>query len=105
MSEGMDKPKLYSSLFMNLILSFHSAAMQQMGKLKNPLTDKVERNLEQAKMSIEMLDMIKAKTAKNLSEEEERFLNHLTSEVKLNYVEELNKDEAAPEKDEEVSEE
>jgi len=92
--DSKDLKQRQSSLFMNLILSFHSASMQHLGKIKSPVSGKIERDLAQAKMSIDMLDMIQAKTSKNLSEEEDKFLRHLISEAKLNYIDELNKDRA-----------
>jgi len=79
------------ALFLQLILTFQTAAMQQMGKIKNPLTDKIEKNLEQAQMSIDMLDMLKAKTKGNLSDEETRTLDRIITELKLNYIDELEK--------------
>lgn len=78
-------------LFVQLISSLHGAALMQMGKVKNPATEKLERNLEQAEMTIEMLDMLKAKTQGNLSPEEERFFTTVISELKLNYVDEKAK--------------
>ncbi|MCH8927826.1 MAG: DUF1844 domain-containing protein [Candidatus Marinimicrobia bacterium] len=99
MSETENK---LDQLFMNLVLSLHSAAMQQMGKLKNPITDKVERNLGQAELSIDMLDMIKKKTEGNLSEEENKFLKQMLNELKMNFMDEKNKGEEKP--PEEVSE-
>lgn len=99
MSETENK---LDQLFLNLVLSLHSAAMQQMGKLKNPMTDKVERNLEQAELSIDMLDMIKKKTEGNLSEEENKFLKQMLNELKMNFMDEKNKGEEKP--PEEVSE-
>ena len=53
-------------LFTQLLYIFYSTAMVALGKLKNPATDKVERNLEQASQSIDMLELIKAKTINNL---------------------------------------
>jgi len=47
--------------------------------------------LNQAKQSIEMLEMLKAKTLNNLSEDENSALNTLLTEVRLNYIDELNK--------------
>jgi len=79
-------------LFMQLILTFQGAAMQQMGKIKNPLTDKIERDLTQAAISIDMLDMIKQKTAGNLTKEEQQLIDHILSELKLNYVDELDRE-------------
>lgn len=83
-------------LFMNLVLSLHSAAMQQMGKLKNPMSDTIERNLGQAEMSIDMLDMVKKKTEGNLSEEENKFLTQMLNELKMNFMDEKNKGEDIP---------
>jgi len=83
-----------TSLFSGLVLMIHAAAMQQMGKVKNPATDKVERNLEQAQMSIDMLDMIAAKTKGNLTKDEDQFLQRLTHELKLNYVDEKHKSQS-----------
>ena len=83
-------------LFLNLVLSLHSAAMQQMGKLKNPMTDTIERNLGQAELSIDMLDMIKKKTEGNLGEEEDKFLTQMLNELKMNFMDEKNKGEDMP---------
>ena len=78
-------------LFIQLMLIFHQNAMMAMGKLKNPVTDKVERDLSQAKQSIDMLEMIKEKTHNNLSPELLRTLEHTLTELRLNYVDETNK--------------
>jgi hypothetical protein len=88
--ENSEKNKL---LFTQLILMLHGAGMQQMGKVKNPLSDKIERDLTQAQFSIDMLDMIKDKMRGNLNTEEERFLQSLLQELKLNFVDEVNKDQ------------
>ena len=79
-------------LFMQLIMQNQQLAMMSMGKLKNPMTDKIERNLEYAKFAIDTLDMLKEKTKGNLSDYEERFLTEVIRELKLNYVDEVNKD-------------
>ena len=82
-----------SALFTQLILIFHTAAMQHLGKIKNPLTDKIERSLVHAQSAIDMLDMLKERTKGNLSTEEERFLSMVLQELKLNYLDEKNKPE------------
>ena len=87
----MNEEEKQNALFVSLLLMFHSAAMQYLGKVKNPATDKVERNLEQAQGIIDMFDMLKAKTKGNLTEEESRFLSNLAQELKLNYVDEAAK--------------
>ncbi len=81
-------------LFGSLVMMFHAAGMQQMGKVKNPATDTLERNLEAAQMSIDILDMLQAKTKGNLTAEEEKFLQNMLKELKLNFVDEAAKDKA-----------
>jgi hypothetical protein len=65
--------------------------MQALGKMKNPLTGKIEKNLEQARQSIEIIEMLKAKTANNLSPESAKALDNFLAEIRLNYVDEMNK--------------
>jgi hypothetical protein len=81
----------YRALFSQLVIIFHTAAMQHMGKLKNPLTDKIERSLVHAQSAIDMLDMLKNRMKGNLSNDEERFLATVLQELKLNYLDEINK--------------
>ena len=79
-------------LFIQLLYIFHASAMQSMGKLKNPVTDKVERDLAQANQSIEMIEMLKEKTKGNISEELSRAVDAFLTELRLNYVDEVAKD-------------
>jgi hypothetical protein len=79
-------------LFLGLVHSFQSAAMQQMGKIVNPFTQQIERDLPQAHLSIEMLRMLEARTSGNLTTEEARFLAHVLRELQLNYVMELEEE-------------
>ena len=78
--------------FIQLVLMFQTAALQQMGKLQNPLTQKIERDLSQARFSIDMLEMIQNKTRNNLSENEKKFLEHTLFELRMNIVDEMSKD-------------
>jgi hypothetical protein len=87
----METDQKNQMLFTELVLMFHTAAMQQMGKIRHPATGKIERHLESAQNSIDLLDMLQAKTRGNLSGEEERFLKQVVQELKLNYVDELQK--------------
>lgn len=89
--QSMTDEEKHNALFVSLLLMFHSAAMQYLGKVKNPATDKIERNLEQAQAMIDMFDMLKSKTKGNLNAEEEKLLSNLAQELKLNYVDEASK--------------
>ena len=87
-----DSEKQMDMNFFQLVLSLQVSAMQLMGKIASPITGKVERDMGQAKVSIDMLEMISVKTKNNLSAEEDRFLNNILFELRMNYVDEINKD-------------
>ncbi len=94
-----------AELFFTLILNFQSSAMIGMGKVMNPFTQKVTRNLAEAQFSIDILDMLLEKTKGNLTKEEETYLQRTLTELRLNYIDELKKDEKTQkEKIEEKSE-
>jgi len=86
-------------IFIHVVTMFTQQAWMAMGKLKNPMTDKMERNLQEASFFIDILDMMKKRMAGNLSDDEEKFLESSLSSLKMNYLEESNKPE--PEKSEE----
>jgi len=92
--DANEKHRLY---FEQMVFLFQSAALQHMGKLKNPASDKVERSLPEAQFMIDMLDMIQTRTKGNLGPDEERLLTTVIKELKLNYVDEMNKPDPAPE--------
>ena len=59
---------------MYLVGTFQSSAWVALGKVKNPMTDKLERNLKQASFYIDLLDMMQTKMEGNLTEYEEQVL-------------------------------
>jgi len=89
--ENLTPEQKQQALFMQLVIMFQQAAWSHLGKVPNPMTEKIERDLEQARMSIDMLDMLKTRTKGNLSNDEDRLLELALRELKLNYVDELDK--------------
>lgn len=79
-----------NQLFMTLISSLASQAWIQLGKIKNPATDKLEKNLDAASMSIDMLAMLKEKTKNNLEDYETQMLDKSLNDLKMNFVFEKN---------------
>ena len=80
-----------NQLFVTLVSSLSSQAWIQMGKIKNPVTDKIEKNLDAASMSIDMLAMIQEKTKNNLNDYESKLLDQSLKDLKMNFVFEKNK--------------
>jgi len=91
--ENIDEKKLYEMQFMQLIFSLKTSAIMQLGKIANPLTGKIERNLNEAKYTIDMLNMIKEKTKNNLAPDEEKIVNDAIFELQMNYIDEVKKGE------------
>ena len=87
-------------LFMQLLYMFHTSAMQGLGKIADP-TGQVSRNLEYVSQTIDLMVMLKEKSKGNISEDIEKVLDGMLSELKLNYVDEKGK----PEQKEEVKKE
>jgi len=85
------------ALFVQLLLTFQTAAYHQMGKIASPMTGKVERNLEQAQNSIDILGMIQEKTRGSLSESEQKMIDNILYELRMNFLEEQKKEKEAPE--------
>jgi hypothetical protein len=80
--------------FMQLVMMFEAAAMQHLGKRVNPLTNEVERDLDQARASIDILEMLKRRTEGNRSHAETEHLDKVLFELHMNYVDEVRaKDE------------
>ena len=80
-------------LFDQLISSLVHSAWVYLGKVKNPMNDKLEKNIDQASIQIDMLDMLFKRMTGNLSEEEDQYLSHIIRELKMNFVEEKNNPE------------
>ena len=87
----------HEALFVQLVAMFHAATMSQLGKTPNPMTGGIERDLQAAQGSIDVLDMLLEKTKGNLTTNEQRFLGQMLKELKLNYVDEAAKPAMAPE--------
>jgi len=79
--------EMHKAMFMQLVIMLSSSAMQHLGKIINPMTGKTELNLEAAQATIDMVEMIEAKTKGNLDRDEERLLKNTITTLKLNYVE------------------
>ena len=79
-------------LLMQLIYMFHTSAMQGLGKIADP-TGQVSRNLEYVSQTIDLMEMLKVKTKGNITDEIEKLLDGMLSELRLNYVDEKAKPE------------
>lgn len=91
-----ESPSRQAALFLQLVLGLQQAGMVALGKLMNPVTRKIERNLDIARDTIDTLAALEARTRGNLEPDEQRVLQQALTELRLNYVDEAKK-AAAPE--------
>jgi hypothetical protein len=84
----------HDQVLLGLAYSLQAAAMAQLGKLKNPLTDRLERDLDQARATIDVLEMLKVKCRAGTDAEVLRFLDTAVLELQMNFLDELRRDAA-----------
>jgi len=77
--------------FSFFVATLATQASVALGNIPNPLTNKKNEDLNQAKFLIDTLDMLKVKTKSNLSKEEEGFLESILYELKMQYISKNNK--------------
>ncbi|MCK4339123.1 MAG: DUF1844 domain-containing protein [Candidatus Cloacimonetes bacterium] len=93
-------------IFQQLLMSFQMQGMITMGKIMNPATQKIERNLLIAQSTIDTLEALKEKTKGNLNEEEQKLINRIIYDLKMNYADEVTREqkEKKEKKEEEAKE-
>ena len=84
-------------LFDQLISSLVHSTWISLGKIKNPITDKVEKDIQGASMNIDMVDMLYKRMDGNLSDNEDQYLSQILSELKSNYINEKSQTESSEE--------
>jgi hypothetical protein len=79
---------LPEATFTGFILSLSSSAFFHLGDLPNPATGKTEKDLNLAKHTIDLLSLIKEKTRGNLTDEEDKLMDHLLYDLRMRYIKE-----------------
>ena len=77
--------------FSSFILSLGSSAIFHFGEIPDPVSGKKQRNLDLARQTIDILVILRDKTAGNLSVDESRLLESLLHDLQMRYVQERAK--------------
>ena len=72
--------------FSGFLYGLGQMALVHLGEVPEPSTGETLRDLEQARHTIDILDLLEQKTRGNLTEEEKGLLQYLLSDLKLRYV-------------------
>ncbi len=88
---GSKEEEYHEPTFKIFISSLSMQAMIAMGKLQNPINNKIEKNMRQSKYLIDTLGILKEKTKGNLDKEEDAMLEDSLFNLRMTYVEEKEK--------------
>lgn len=81
------RDEMMSALFAHLVMQQSNMAMMLMGKTAHPESGQTMRDLESAKLFIDLLEMLEAKTKGNLTKEEQSLLKQTLMTVRMGFVE------------------
>jgi hypothetical protein len=90
------RDEMMSALFAHLVMQQSNMAMMLMGKAPHPETGKTMRDLESAKLFIDLLEMLEAKTKGNLTKEEQALLKQSLMAVRMGFVEAVESSPQSP---------
>ncbi len=84
--QGMPPEAAEKPSFPLIVSSFTVQALIAMGDIQNPATGQQESDLDAAKFSIDMLQVLADKTQGNLTDEEDNMLQNALYDLRMRYV-------------------
>jgi hypothetical protein len=85
----------HAMLFAHLVLELSNTALMFLGKAPHPESGKPMKDLQAARLFIDQLEMLEAKTKGNLSKEETNLLKQTLMTLRLGFVEAVDSAEPA----------
>ncbi|TAL01136.1 MAG: DUF1844 domain-containing protein [Verrucomicrobia bacterium] len=83
----LSREEAQSALFVQLVIQLSNMAAISMGQVPHPETKQTLRDLDAARMFIDQLEMLEARTKGNLRKEEESFLKQSLMSLRMSFVE------------------
>jgi len=84
---GASREEILSALFANMVIQQTNMAMMLMGKAAHPETGQFYHDVDGARMFIDQLEMLEAKTRGNLNKQEEGLLKQALAALHMAFVE------------------
>lgn len=78
--------------FSNFILSLNTSALIHLGDLPDPQTRERIYDIQSAKQTVDILELLKTKTEGNLDSEEIRLLDDVIYDLRMKYVKIMQSD-------------
>jgi hypothetical protein len=77
--------------FSTFIASLSSSAMVQLGEIAEPTTGQKLTNLPMAKHTIDIIALLQEKTKGNLTNEENKLIQNVLTDLRMRYISAINK--------------
>ena len=87
-----DQTSKHDHVLISLTMNLQAMAMVQLGKVTSPVSGELERDLEGARSSIDILEMLKTKCRTDTPEPLLQILDQAVMDLQMNYMDELKKD-------------
>ena len=100
---GQESLNKEERLFLYLVSTFKTSALIALGKVENPVTKKIDVNLDQASYYINLLSMLQSKARGNMTEYEEQMLINTVSELEMKFIQEKSPKDYKDEIDENIA--
>ena len=85
----------HDHVILGLVMNIQATAMMQMGKIVDPAAGELRRDLDDARVSIDILEALRAKCRGNLPTDVAALLDRAVMNPQLNYTDEVERDAAA----------
>src|ERR1051326_8291341 len=82
---------MHAALFANMIIQHSNMALMCLGKVPHPESGELVQDIDSAKMLIDQLEMLAAKTKGNLDKREEALLKQALASVRMAFVEVIDR--------------
>ncbi len=82
----MDNQPQLEATFSTLVLSVASSAAMSLGLAPDPNTGQTAVDKHLAQFNIDLLEVLKTKSENNRTDEEEKLINQLISDLKMKFV-------------------
>lgn len=86
-ADALSHEDMQAALFAQLVMQQTNLALMLLGKMPNPQSGETTRDLDSARLFINQLEMIEAKTKGNLSREESHLLQQSLMALRMAFVE------------------
>ena len=84
------REEIMAAMFANMVIQQTNMAMMLMGKAPHPETGQLMKDMEAARMFIDQVEMLEAKTKGNLNKQEEGLLKQALAAVRMSFVEAMD---------------